>query len=45
MDVRVTRPPPMPNTIETTAHPEGDHTQDHDHGVLITGTEESADNS
>lgn len=41
MDVRVTRPLPMPNTVGTTAHQEGDHAQDH--GVLITGTEESAD--
>lgn len=41
MNVRVTRPPPMPNTVGTTAHLEGDHVQNH--GVLTIGTEESAD--
>lgn len=41
MDVRVIRPPPMPNTVGTTAHREGDRAQDH--GVLLTGTEEPAD--
>lgn len=41
MDVRVTRPLPTLNTVETTAHLEGDHAQDH--GVRITATEESAD--
>ncbi|TRY98486.1 hypothetical protein DNTS_012365 [Danionella cerebrum] len=44
MDIRVARPPQMPNMVETTAHREvGDHVQDH--GVLVAATEESADKS
>lgn len=36
---RVTRPPPTPNTVGTTAHPKGGLAQDQE--VPITGTEET----